>query len=155
MELCGPIAVEAVHLHLKWRTIMQRAAMGLGLILVGVVAQCSSIQAQDAPPGAHDHPLVHRFSGSTIVRYEKHGATTYTVPTGPLLKWDYIRAQPDFGGKKLDLEGEVTRITYVVRRNASAEQVFGALKARLAESGFKPLYEAKGPELGRGLGNLY
>jgi outer membrane protein OmpA-like peptidoglycan-associated protein len=126
----------------------------MGLIFVGLLAQGSLIRAQDAR-GAHDNPLVQRFPGSTIVHYEKRDSATYAVPTGPLLKWDYSRAQADFGSKKLDIEGEITRITYVVRRGASAEQVFEGFKKQLEEHGFKPLYEAKGLELGRAQGNLY
>jgi len=133
---------------------MQRAIVWIGLVFFCTLAQGSAIQAQDTK-GARDHPLVKRFPGSTIVQYEKRRSAAYTIPTGPLLKWDYSRSQPDFGGKKLDLEGEVTRITYVVRRGVSAAETFAGFKAQLAEKGFKQLYEAKGPELGRSQGNLY
>src|SRR6266545_844538 len=133
---------------------MRRATRWIGFILILAMMQTSAVVAQDVK-GARDHPLVKRFPGSTIVRYEKRNSTEYTLPTGPLLKWDYARSQPDFGGKKLDLEGDVTRFTYVVRPGPSAGEVFGGYKSDLAAKGFKPLYEARGATIGRSQGNLY
>jgi OmpA-OmpF porin, OOP family len=133
---------------------MRRATGWIGFILISALMQTSAVLAQDAR-GARDHPLVKRLPGSTIVRYEKRNSVEYTLPTGPLLKWDYVRSQPDFGGKKLDLEGDVTRITYVVRHGPAAGEVFGSYKSGLVAKGFKPLYEARGVAIGRSQGNLY
>jgi OmpA-OmpF porin, OOP family len=133
---------------------MRREAMLIGLILVFGLVPGAAVLGQDIK-GARDHPLVRRFPGAAIVQYEKRSSAQYTVPTGPLIKWDYARAQPDFGGKKLDLEGEVTRITYVVPRGASAAGVFRGYKSELVARGFKILYEAEGTEVGRSQGNLY
>jgi OmpA-OmpF porin, OOP family len=105
--------------------------------------------------GARDHPLVKRFSGSSIIVYTKEDSGTYTLPTGPVVHWDYTNDQPDFAGKKLDLEGEVTRITYLVRPGPSSAEVFGSLKNDLMTKGFKPYYEAQGAAFGRAQGNLY
>lgn len=104
---------------------------------------------------ARDHPLVKRFPGSSIVRYEKEDSGTYTLPTGPIVRWDYTNDQPDFAGKKLDLDGQVTRITYLVRPGPSSAEVFASLKNDLITKGFKPYYEAQGPAFGRAQGNLY
>jgi hypothetical protein len=52
-------------------------------------------------------------------------------------------------------KGSVTRITYVVRSGVSAAEVFGSHRAELIARGLKPLYEAKGVDLGRSRGNLY
>lgn len=133
---------------------MQRTLAWIGFFIVLAAFHDNAAHAQDIR-GAHDHPLVKRIPGSTIVRYEKKASSSYTVPTGPLLKWDYAHAQPDFGGKKVDVDGEVTRITYVVRRGVSADAVFNDLTGELMTRGFKPLYQATGPELGRSQGNLY
>lgn len=110
--------------------------------------------AQDIK-GARDHPLIKRFPGSTIVRYEKQNSASYTLPTGPIVKWDYTKDQPDFGGRKTELEGELTRITYVVRPGSTSAEVFGSLKDELVARGFRPTYEANGAEFGRAHGNLY
>jgi len=104
---------------------------------------------------ARDHPLVKRFPGSSIVRYEKEDSGNYTLPTGPIVRWDYTNDQPDFAGKKLDLEGQVTRITYLVRPGSSSAEVFASLKNDLMTKGFKSYYEAQGPAFGRAQGNLY
>ena len=105
--------------------------------------------------GARDHALAKRFPGSWIVRYQKENSSAYTLPTGPVAKWDYAKGQPDFAGRRLELEGELTRITYVVRAGASSAEVFGALKSDLLGKGFKVIYEAKGADFGRAQGNLY
>jgi hypothetical protein len=60
-----------------------------------------------------------------------------------------------FAGKKLDLEGEVTRITYLVRPGPSSAEVFASLKNDLVTKGFKAYYEAQGSAFGRAQGNLY
>jgi OmpA-OmpF porin, OOP family len=130
------------------------AAVWMGLACVVALTQTSAVLAQDVK-GARDHSLVKRFPGSAIVRYEKRDGVEHVVATGPLLKWDYVQSKPDFGGKKLDVEGSLTRITYVVRSGVSAAEVFGSHRAELISRGFKPLYEAKGADLGRSQGNLY
>jgi OmpA-OmpF porin, OOP family len=132
-----------------WQSVMAVGlALGLGLAHIAVGF------ARDVG-GARDHPLLKRFPNSTIVRYEKRASAQYTVPLGPLLRWDYVRAQPDFGGKYVDLEGDVTRITYVVRRGVSAAGVFRSFKNDLVKKGFKIAYQAEGAEFGRSQGNLY
>jgi OOP family OmpA-OmpF porin len=114
----------------------------------------SAALAQDIR-GSRDHPLVKRFPGAVIVGYEKQSSASYTLPHGPIVRWDYAKGQPDFAGKKLDLEGELTRITYVVRPGSTGPEVFAKLKSDLLTRGFKPLYEAKGAAFGRAQGNLY
>jgi OmpA-OmpF porin, OOP family len=104
---------------------------------------------------ARDHPLVKRFPGSSIIRYKKVDSGIYTLPIGPIVRWDYANEQPDFAGRKLDLDGEVTRITYLVRPGAFSAEVFGSLKNDLMAKGFKPYYEAQGAAFGRAQGNLY
>ena len=47
------------------------------------------------------------------------------------------------------LEGEVTRITYVVRPGSSSAEVFSILRSDLTDKGFKTFYEAKGADFGR------
>lgn len=132
---------------------MRHWARRLGILaLIGLVP--SAALAQDVR-GSRDHPLLKRYPGSSIVRYETQNAANYTLPAGPLVRWDYAKAQPDFAGKKVDVEGELVRITYVVRPGASPAEVFGKLKAELLAKGFKPIYEARGTELGRAQGNLY
>jgi OOP family OmpA-OmpF porin len=133
---------------------MERAAVRVGLALFFILTEIVGASAQDMK-GSRDHPLVKRFPGSTIVRYDKQSAAAYTLPTGPVVKWDYVRGQPDFAGRKLDLEGELTRITYVVRPGPNSAEVFGSLRNDLMAKGFKPLYEAKGAEFGKAQGNLY
>jgi OOP family OmpA-OmpF porin len=148
-------------------TVLVSAAIAVGY-LSGVAATAQSARppqnikspqdsgrsAQDIK-GARDHPLVKRYPGSSIVLYEKQSAGTYTVPLGPVVKWDYTNEEPDFGGKKVDLAGEVTRITYVVKAGTSSAEVFTSVKNDLMAKGFKPGYEAKGADFGRAQGNLY
>src|SRR6266508_2434247 len=86
------------------RTVMQRTAVRMGLTLFFTLSAMVGASAQDIK-GGRDHPLAKRFPGSTIVRYDKQNSALYTLPTGPVVKWDYVKGQPDFGGRKLELEG--------------------------------------------------
>jgi len=151
--------------------VVQRAIVSIWVILLCLttvsasVAQGIKLPQNISPPretragqdvtGARDHPLLKRYPGSSIVRYEKQKSGPYTLPTGPVVKWDYTKELPDFAAKKLDLEGEVTRITYVVRLGPPSADVFGTLKNDLMTVGFRPLYEAKGADFGRAQGNLF
>jgi hypothetical protein len=142
-----------------WRSsqtgdVMWRVGVTLALGFICCAPHVAVAVAQDATR-ARDHPLIKRFPNSTIVRYERHSSARYTVPTGPLIKWDYARGQPEFGGKNIDLEGEVTRITYVVRRGIFAAEVFRTYKNELIAKRFRILYEAEGIEFGQSQGNLY
>jgi OOP family OmpA-OmpF porin len=133
---------------------MQSVAIRVGLTLSLTMAGIVGASAQDVKSG-RDHPLVKRFPGSSIVRYEKQSSAAYAVPAGPVVKWDYVKGQPDFAGKKVDLEGDMTRITYVVRPGPTSAEVFGSLRSELIAKGFRPFYEAKGAEFGKAQGNLY
>ena len=133
---------------------MQRTAVRVTLTLFFTLSAMVGASAQDIK-GGRDHPLVKRFPGSTLVRYDKQNSAVYTLPTGPVVKWDYVKGQPDFAGRRLELEGDLTRITYVVRPGPTSAEVCGSLRKELMAKGFKPLYEAKGAEFGKGQGNLY
>jgi len=61
---------------------------------------------------ARDHPLVKPVPCFVDCSIGERG---FWNPTNSIVRWDYINNQPDFAGKKLDLEGEVTRITYLAR----------------------------------------
>jgi OmpA-OmpF porin, OOP family len=151
---------------------VRRVIVWIGGILLLCLMSVSATVAQNTTPpqdirssrdvraaqdirGARDHPLVKRFPNATIVRYDKQNLGKYILPIGPVVKWDYAKDQPDFAGKKLDLEGEVTRITYVVRPGSSSAEVFGSVKNDLTDKGFKTFYEAKGADFGRAQGNLF
>ena len=56
------------------RCVMSRSTLRIGFILIFGMIQTSITFAQDVK-GARDHPLVKRFPGSTIVRYEKPNST--------------------------------------------------------------------------------
>jgi OmpA-OmpF porin, OOP family len=144
-------------MDVMWRAakdLMCRASVGIGFTLIFGLTQSASVLSRDLQDH-RDHPLVKRFPGSAIVQYEKRNAAPFAVPIGRLVRWDYAQDLPDFDGKKIDLEGEVTRITYLIQRRVSAAEVFHSFERELTASGFKILFEAEGPEFGRSQGNLY
>lgn len=100
--------------------VVQRAIVSIWVMLLCLttvsasVAQGIKLPQNISPPretragqdvtGARDHPLLKRYPGSSVVRYEKQKSGSYTLPTGPVVKWDYTKELPDFAAKKLDLE---------------------------------------------------
>lgn len=97
-----------------------------------------------AEPGS-DHPLVGRFEGAMMTRYEAQEFDEY-----PLI----VERVTRYGGldKNLDatrtLEGRLIRITYESAAEHSTLAVFRAYQEALAANGFETLFECAGDACG-------
>ena len=96
--------------------VVQRAIVSIWAMLLSpddsfrVVAQGIKLPQNISPPreiragqdvtGARDHPLLKRYPGSSVVRYEKQKSGSYTLPTGPVVKWDYTKRAARFRCKE-------------------------------------------------------
>lgn len=97
-------------------------------------------------PGSADHPLVSRFEGSTIDKYEEYQFDRYALPLGP-------GTAPKTLGEVEALEGRVTKINYAfwedpkpslfqlyksyegVLKSGSAEILFSCIEEECAGDG--------------------
>ena len=88
------------------------------------------LDAQEDIPGSQDHPLLTRFPGSYIASYEVNKFQEYTISTGPVTGYRYIKDQQK-------VEGKVSRITYLIDQSVdqlSLGEVYQNYKEALAKA---------------------
>ena len=105
----------------------------------------SPARAGDIPKSA-DHPLIKRYEGSTIIRYEQKAFNAYQLVVGPLVG----RGSDAHFPKVLKPEGRVTRITYLVPAGRSPLEVFRNYDQDLKKAGFTTLFTGAHEALGQG-----
>ncbi len=88
--------------------------------------------------GSHDNPLVGRFQGSTIIRYQQRAFDQYKLITKKVTHYGGLGKNPDVAQT---LEGKVTRITYAVPAGHSTFEVQSAYETALKNNGFKVLFQ--------------
>lgn len=117
--------------------------MSLRLILALSVASSIPALALEAPsrdvPGSHDHPVVSRFTGSTIVGYAQKDYDSATLPLGR-----YAAGKPTRFSASERPEGKVTRIAYVMPTGKTALEVFRNYEQSLRAAGFQTLFACSG-----------
>jgi outer membrane protein OmpA-like peptidoglycan-associated protein len=95
-------------------------------------------------PGSHDHPVVSRFAGSTIVGYQQVAYDQASLPLGP-----YVSSKHGFGRSET-LAGRVTRIAYVVPPGKSTLEVYRNFAQALQAAGFATRFACAGETCGDG-----
>ena len=106
----------------------------LALVLCLAVVAPTSAQRADRR-GSSDHPLVSRFEGSTIDKYEEYQFDRYALPLGPA-------AGPKTLGEVEALEGKVTKINYAFfeEPKPSLFQLYKSYEGVLKNRGVEILY---------------
>ena len=104
--------------------------------------------------GASDNALVKRYEGSFIVSYEKLAYTDFSLPLSPLK----VSQDPDARDKnnnrvfapdkKIDAEGALTRIAYVLPAQRSPLEVLRNYEDVIAQGGGEVLFQCKKEECG-------
>ena len=98
----------------------------------------------DAPKdqeGSKDHPLLRRYEGATIARYDHKEYDEYTLPLG--------KFAGDKFSKTTQLEGDVTRLVYVIPQGRSTLEVMRNYEKEQKANGYTSLLAASGPEADR------
>lgn len=122
----------------------QRLSAGILPTLVMLVGLFMSSTALAADvKGSKDHPLIGRFAGSEILGYSHKNFDEYLFPEaatfeGKDKKYHYKKSRT--------VEGEVTRILYVVPKEASVAEVFRNYQKQLERKGFQSVFSCKGKE---------
>lgn len=88
-------------------------------------------------PGSSDHPVISRYEGSVIKVYGQNQFDEYTLPLGKVIFDPYPEVVPE---NMKDLEGKVTRITYLNPEGRSTLEVFRNYEKGLGNDGFEILY---------------
>ena len=113
------------------------------LILLCVLAL--QVQAADRDiSGSKDHELITRYPNSVIADYEYRDYEACSLPTGAI---DGYRNNYQMKAS-LDLEGELTRITYKVKDKTSTFKVYSNFESALKSSGFNEIFSCTGSACG-------
>ncbi|QND51519.1 OmpA family protein [Phyllobacterium sp. 628] len=129
--------------------------LALGVVLSGArLAAADATIPQSDIKGASDNALIKRYEGSLIVSYEKFSFTDFTVPLAPLKASENPDARDVNNnsvfapGKKLDVEGALTRITYVTPAERSPLEVLRNYEDDITAAKGEILFECKTEECG-------
>ena len=124
-------------------------AFSLSFAIAGAAAFAdASIPTTDIE-GASDNPLTQRYEGSFIVSYEQSAFTDFTVPLAPLKadadpdKRDVMNNNVFAPEKSIEVEGKLTRITYLLPEGRSPLEVLRNFQTVLTDQGGEVLFECK------------
>lgn len=104
--------------------------------------------------GAADNALVKRYEGSFIVSYEKLAYTDFSLPLSPLKQsedpdaFDKNNNRVFAPEKKIEAEGALTRIAYVLPAERSPLEVLRNYQDVVEQAGGEVLFECKQEECG-------
>ncbi len=109
-------------------------------LFLGLATTLALSQEQDAE-GSKDHPLIKRYSGSFIEKYDAKQFDEYELPLGPMRDGAFVKTQ--------HLEGKYTRIVYHNPPGRSSLEVFRNYQNALQQAGFQTLFACKLQECGQ------
>ena len=120
---------------MKTKVVMVIAGL---MLLIGTLS--GSALAKDLP-GSKDHPLVKRYEGSEILKYEQKQYDSQVMALGPAENSKKLE-------KSMTVEGVVTRLTYKAPEGRSSLEVLRNYENELKADGYEVLYSAGKKELG-------
>src|SRR5262245_44343267 len=95
--------------------------------------------------GSADHPVLPRYEGSEIVKYETEAFAEYPLLTAPAKHYGGLPKNQDATTR---LEGKVTRITYRAPAQRSALEVFRNYEQAFKSAGLAPVFTCAREECG-------
>lgn len=103
-----------------------------------------SLQAQNDVKGSSDHPLISRYEGFRIIKYQEVEFDKFPLPVGPAVDRKTL-------GKTLNIEGKITKITYqlVAEPHPSILQVVKNYEQAFQTRGAELLYSCLKEECGK------
>lgn len=110
---------------------MKTMCVVLSMVALGSVAHAADVS------GSKDHPVVSRYAGSEILKYEVKDFDSFSVPTGQ------VRDRRSGASSSQALEGRITRLHYRAPEGRSALEVFRNYQQSLQAGGFTPLYQCE------------
>jgi outer membrane protein OmpA-like peptidoglycan-associated protein len=114
------------------------------LLIAFAVCSSNMVLAADVS-GSHDHPLVTRFAGSSIIGYQQSSYDKAVLPLGPIKP-----GSPDQFTASETIEGRITRMAYEAPAGKSVIEVYRNFSQALAKAGFKTRFECGGQACGKG-----
>ena len=114
------------------------------LFMALMFSLASTSMAADIP-GAHDHPLITRFAGSSIIAYQQLPYDKAVLPLGPVK----AGTADQFTASDV-IEGRITRIAYEAPSGKTVLEVYRNFAQALAKAGFKTRFECAEQACGNG-----
>jgi OmpA-OmpF porin, OOP family len=112
-----------------------------GLCLAVSCSAALAVSDQRDIAGSQDHPLLRRYEGSIIVKYDHKEFEEYTLPTGKFVGNTFSQTA--------QLEGDVTRLVYVIPQGRSTLEVMRNYEKEQKTNGYTSLLAAAGSEADR------
>lgn len=115
-------------------------------ILAGllVAAFCLTSLAADIP-GAQDHPMISRYEGAEIMKYDQKAFDEVALVKAPIQQRGGRPKNPD---AFIDVEGKVTRLAYRIPEGRSTLEVYRNYEQALTEAGFEPIFACSNADCG-------
>lgn len=114
------------------------------LILLLTIPAWINAKAQDVK-GSSDHPVISRYKGSVIKSYNQKEFDEYRLLLGKAVFSPYPKTTSE---NKKDLEGKITRITYLNPSGRSTLEVFRNYQNELKKGGFNILFRCSDDDCG-------
>lgn len=112
--------------------------------LLGVLTVVAAFNAHAAVRG-HDYPLVGRFQGSKIIKYEQQAFDEYPLIVKKITRPGGIGKN---AGAVEKVDGRITRITYQTAKSHSTLEVLLAYEDKLKANGFDVLFKCSNAACG-------
>jgi outer membrane protein OmpA-like peptidoglycan-associated protein len=113
-----------------------RRSLAFLVALIAGLGVLAPAQESD-PPGSKDHPMVSRFQGSVITKYNHADFGELVLP----LSNPRLRSGPE---KSDRLEGKLTKFLYRIPEGHGTHEVFRSYQNALQNAGFRTLYTCSG-----------
>lgn len=121
---------------------MRSVTVWISLLTLFLIMGVIPAQAKDIT-GSKDHPLLKRYEGSDIVKYSQNAYDSYSIPIEPSKNSTTLR-------EVMNIEGAVTRLTYVVPVGRSSLEVVRNYENELKNQGFEVVFKGSKKDLGSG-----
>jgi len=121
------------------------------LMLTGTVAWADATIPTKDLAGATDAKLLPRYEGSLIVGRDHQQFTDFSLPLSPLERTGRLDSSNNnlFAPKQVkELEGELTRLVYLLPENRSPLEVLRNYQDVVAKAGGEVLFQCKGEDCG-------
>lgn len=112
----------------------------LAVIMLAILAAGNLFAQGNDVKGSSDHPMISRFPGSSIMRYDQKEFDEYILLLGKVQKGKLAKSQK--------LEGKVTQITYSAPNDKSILQIYRNYESALKKAGFAIIFSGKKETLG-------
>lgn len=119
-----------------------KSVLVVGLwILVSISAGFAEADAPKDREGSQDHPLLRRYEGSVISKYDHKEFNEYTIPLGKFVG--------DKFSSSAQLEGDVTSLVYVIPKGRSTLEVMRNYEKEQKANGYTSLLAIAGSDADR------